>query len=47
MYKNLKNHSDKDLLVAKKVASKVICLPIYDNMKTETINFISNIISNK
>lgn len=47
MYKNLKNHSDKDLLVAKKVASKVICLPIYDNMKTETVNFISNIISNK
>ena len=41
MYKNLKL---PNLAIAENIASKVICLPIYELMNTESIKFISEII---
>lgn len=45
MYKNL--NLNKKLPISKKVASQVICLPIYDQLNIKKINLISEIISNK
>tara|TARA_B100001093_G_scaffold69944_1_gene60437 strand:+ start:1499 stop:2611 length:1113 start_codon:yes stop_codon:yes gene_type:complete len=44
-YKNSLNNTD--LSIAKRVASQVICLPIYDSMDFKTVKLISNIISNR
>lgn len=45
MYKNFENTKDQNLNVAKRVAAQVICLPIYDQMKTKDVDKIAEIIS--
>ncbi len=44
-YRDFNSLYDENLSIAKEVASKVICLPIYDKMEIKTIDLISNIIS--
>jgi len=45
MYRGLTSASEANLPVAKKAASKVICLPIYPDLLIEKIQFITQLIS--
>ncbi len=47
IYNEFKNAVCNDLFIAEKVASQVICLPIFDAMGVNEVKFISNMISNK
>ena len=42
-----KDHLEKEIPNAKRIASQVICLPIYDSMNLKTIDKICSIILNK
>lgn len=43
MYRGLESSSPEHLSVAHKMANEVICLPIYSELDSETVNFISEL----
>jgi dTDP-4-amino-4,6-dideoxygalactose transaminase len=46
MYRGMPSAAHSNLPVAKRMAEKVICLPIYPDLSNEQINFVVQIISN-
>jgi dTDP-4-amino-4,6-dideoxygalactose transaminase len=43
-YKGLPSATSKNLLVAEKIAQRVLCLPIYPDLRIEDVHFIVNIV---
>ena len=44
MYKSLESSSQNNLPVSHKMANEVICLPIYSELETKTVQFISELL---